>query len=53
MRKTAKYRWRDGRTNEDILNELKVTSVLDKLQIIKVTGYNTQTECQDLEYKIY
>jgi hypothetical protein len=41
MRKTAKYTRRDHKTNEEILNELKVTSILDKLQVIKVIGYNT------------
>jgi hypothetical protein len=29
VRKTAKYTWRDHKTNEEILNELKVTSILD------------------------
>jgi hypothetical protein len=33
----AKYTWGDHKTNEEILNELKVT----KPQVIKVTGYNT------------
>jgi hypothetical protein len=36
MRKTAKYTWRDHKTNEEILNELKVTSILDK-----ITSYNS------------
>jgi hypothetical protein len=36
MRKTAKHTWRDHKTNEEILNELKVTSVLDK-----ITGYKS------------
>jgi hypothetical protein len=31
MRKTAKYTWRDHKTNEDILNELEVTSILEKI----------------------
>jgi hypothetical protein len=31
MQKTAKHTWRDHKTNEEILNELKVTSVLDKI----------------------
>jgi hypothetical protein len=31
MRKTAKYTWRDHKTNADILNKLKVTSILDKI----------------------
>jgi hypothetical protein len=31
MRKTAKCTWRDHNTNEEILNELKVTSILDKI----------------------
>jgi hypothetical protein len=31
MRKTAKYTWRDHKTNEEVLNELKVMSVLDKI----------------------
>jgi hypothetical protein len=30
MGKTAKYTWRGHKTNEEILNELKVTSVLVK-----------------------
>jgi hypothetical protein len=36
MKKTAKYTWRDHETNEEILNELKVTSILDK-----ITGYKS------------
>jgi hypothetical protein len=28
---TAKYTWRVHKTNDDILNELKATSVLDKI----------------------
>jgi Tfp pilus assembly protein PilZ len=36
MRKTAKYTWRDHRTNEEILNELKITSILDKITIFKI-----------------
>jgi hypothetical protein len=35
MRKTAKYTWRDHKTNEEILNELKVTSILDKIPCYK------------------
>jgi hypothetical protein len=35
MQKTAKYTWRDHKTNEEILNELKVTSVLDKITSYK------------------
>jgi hypothetical protein len=31
VRKTAKCTWRDHRTNEEILNVLKVTSILDKI----------------------
>jgi hypothetical protein len=31
MRKTEKYTWRDHKTNEEIINELKVTSILDKI----------------------
>jgi hypothetical protein len=30
IQKIAKYTWSDHRTNEEILNELKVTSILDK-----------------------
>jgi uncharacterized protein involved in propanediol utilization len=30
MRKTARYTLRDHKTNEEILNELEVTSILDK-----------------------
>jgi hypothetical protein len=35
MRKTAKYTSRDHRTNEEILNELKITSVLDNITSYK------------------
>jgi Tfp pilus assembly protein PilZ len=35
MRKTAKYTWRDHKINEEILNELKVTSILDKISSYK------------------
>jgi hypothetical protein len=35
MRKTAKYTWKDHKTNEEIINELKVTSVLDKITSYK------------------
>jgi hypothetical protein len=35
MRNTAKYTWRDHKTNEEILNELKVTSILDKITSYK------------------
>jgi hypothetical protein len=35
MRKTAKYRWRDHKTNKEMLNELKVTSILDKITSYK------------------
>jgi hypothetical protein len=31
MRKTAKHTWRDHKTNEEILNELRVTSILNKI----------------------
>jgi hypothetical protein len=31
MRKTAKYTWRDHKTNEEILNKLKETSISDKI----------------------
>jgi hypothetical protein len=31
MQKTAKCIWRDHKTNEEIINELKVTSILDKI----------------------
>jgi hypothetical protein len=41
MRKTAKYAWQDHKTNEEILNKLEVTSILDKLHVIKVTEYTT------------
>jgi hypothetical protein len=33
MRKTAKCTWRDHKTNEEIINKLKVTSILDKITI--------------------
>jgi hypothetical protein len=39
IQKTAKCTWRDFKTNEEIVNELKVTSILDK-----ITSY--QTECK-------
>jgi hypothetical protein len=35
MRKTTTYTWRDQKTNEDIINELEVTSVLDKITSYK------------------
>jgi hypothetical protein len=35
MCKTAKYTWRDHKTNEEILNEFKVTSILDKITSYK------------------
>jgi hypothetical protein len=35
MQKTAKYTWRDHKTNEEIINELKVTSLLDKITSYK------------------
>jgi hypothetical protein len=35
MRKTTKYTWRDHKTNEEILNELKVTSILYKITSYK------------------
>jgi hypothetical protein len=35
MRKTAKYTWRDHKIIEEILNELKVTSILDKITSYK------------------
>jgi hypothetical protein len=35
MRKTAKYTWRDHRTNEEMLNELTVTLILDKIRSYK------------------
>jgi hypothetical protein len=31
MRKTAKYTWRDHKTNEEILNKLKETSISVKI----------------------
>jgi hypothetical protein len=40
MWKTAKYTWSDHKSNEELLNELTLTSILDKLQVMKVTGYN-------------
>jgi hypothetical protein len=30
IRRTAKYTWRDYRTNEDILSELKINPVVKK-----------------------
>jgi hypothetical protein len=35
MRKTAKYTRRDHKINEEILNEIKVTSILDKITSYK------------------
>jgi hypothetical protein len=35
VRKTAKCTWRDHKTNEEILNELKVTSILDNFTSYK------------------
>jgi hypothetical protein len=35
MRDTAKYTWRDHRTNDEILYELKVTSILDNITSYK------------------
>jgi hypothetical protein len=35
MRKTEKYTWRDHKTNEEILNELKVTSILHNIRSYK------------------
>jgi hypothetical protein len=41
IRKTAKYTWRDHKTNEDTLKELKSNfNFLRKLQAIEVTRYN-------------
>jgi hypothetical protein len=37
MQKTAKYTWRDHKTNEETLNKLKVTPNLDK-----ITSYKTE-----------
>jgi hypothetical protein len=38
IRKTAKYTWRDHKTNEEILNKLKVTSTLDNITSYKTEG---------------
>jgi hypothetical protein len=35
VRKYAEYTWRDRNTNEGILNELKVTSILDEITCYK------------------
>jgi hypothetical protein len=35
MRKNTRYKWRDHKTNEEILNELKVTSISDKITSYK------------------
>jgi hypothetical protein len=35
MQKTEKYTWRDHRTNEKIINKLKVISILDKITSYK------------------
>jgi hypothetical protein len=35
MRKTAKYTWRDRKTNAEILNEFEVISILDKITSYK------------------
>jgi hypothetical protein len=43
----------DHKTNEEIINELKVNSILVKITSYKKTGYNTKTECQDLDDQIY
>jgi hypothetical protein len=32
MRRTAKYRWQDYKTNEDILLELKINPVIKEIQ---------------------
>ena len=32
MRRTAKYKWQDYRTKEDVLSELKINPVLNKTQ---------------------
>jgi DNA-binding CsgD family transcriptional regulator len=37
MQKTAKYTWRDHKTNEEILNKLKITPNVDK-----ITSYKTE-----------
>jgi hypothetical protein len=36
--KTEKYTWRDHKTNEEILNEVKVTSILDRITSCKSEG---------------
>jgi hypothetical protein len=35
MRDTVEYTWRAHKTNEEILNELKVTLILDKITSYK------------------
>jgi len=35
VRRIAKYRWQDCKTNEDILSELKINSDVKKLQIYR------------------
>jgi hypothetical protein len=35
MWKTAKYTWRDHKTNEEILNKFKITSIIDKIASYK------------------
>ena len=35
MRRMAKYTWQDYRTNEDILTELKISAVVEKIQNYK------------------
>jgi hypothetical protein len=35
LRKTAKYTWRDHKASEEMLNKLKISSILDKITSYK------------------
>jgi hypothetical protein len=40
MRRTAGYIWNDCKTNTQIVKELKITPILDRLLEYKRNGYN-------------
>jgi hypothetical protein len=53
MRNTAKCTWRDHKTNEEILNEIKVTSMLDKITSYKSDWIQHVNRMPRSRYQIY
>ena len=50
MGRMAKYTWQDNKTNEDILSELKINPVVNKIQITVINWYNMFDEWTETDW---